>query len=281
MTDLEIRAMTAADIPEANELFRSGGWGERREMLDWTLSVGAIRPLVGILRGEIVASGQAAINGPVGWVGSIFVRENLRGRGFGRAMTEAVCGLIDAEGCRTQALIASHLGQPLYQRMGFRIDAMYRVYEAAPVELPPAAPAGAVLRQMRAADIDRVCRLDARATGEDRRALLSALADRGWVLETAAGGELLGFAISLLPGSGATVAVDPGAGGCLLEQLRYLAAGTTTTARAAAVTTNSTGIRMLRKWGWEPRFETPRMLRGPAPLWDPTLIWSLLGFAFG
>jgi GNAT superfamily N-acetyltransferase len=281
VTDLEIRAMTAADIPEANELFRSGGWGERRGMLEWTLSVGAIRPLVGIHGGEIVAAGQAAINGPVGWVGSIFVRESLRGHGFGRAMTEAACEVIDTEGCRTQALIASHLGQPLYEKMGFRIDAMYRVYEAAPLGSPPAAPAGAVLRQMRADDIDRVCRLDARATGEDRRALLSALADRGWVLEANATGELLGFAISLLPGSGATVAVDPGAGGCLLDQLRYLASGGTMAARAAVVTTNSTGVRMLREWGWEPRFETPRMLRGPAPIWDPTLIWGLLGFAFG
>lgn len=273
--------MTTADISEANELFRSGGWGERREMLEWTLSVGAIRPLVGVHGREIVAAGQAAINGPVGWVGSIFVRASLRSRGFGRAMTEAVCELIDAEGCRTQALIASHLGQPLYETMGFRIDAMYRVYEAAPLETPPAAPAGAVLRQMRAADIDRVCRLDARATGEDRRALLSALADRGWVLETEMGGELLGFVISLLPGSGAIVAPDPVAGGCLLDQLRYMASGNTTTVRAVVVTTNSAGIRVLRKWGWEPRFETPRMLRGPAPLWDPTLIWSLLGFAFG
>lgn len=284
MTDLQIRPMTAADVPQASELFRAGGWGERRELLELALSIPTIRPLVGIRGGEVVAAGQATVNGSVGWVGSIFVRESLRGHGYGRAMTAAVCDLIDKAGCATRALIASDLGRPLYEKMGFRVDATYRVFEARPLETLPAARANTVLRPMRADDLDRVGRLDSRATGEDRRTLLGcvgALPGRGWVLESDEVSDLLGFAISILPGAGATVASEPDDAACLLDLLRHLASGRANAARAAIVTTHQTGLQMLAERGWQGRFDTPRMLRGPSPRWNPALIWSLLGFAFG
>jgi hypothetical protein len=44
---------------------------------------------------------------------------------------------------------------------------------------------------------------------------------------------------------------------------------------------NEDGQLVLERRGWGPTFATPRMLRGKSIEWDPTLIWSLLGFAFG
>ena len=281
MTALEIRDMTGADVEAAVALLHSGGWDERRPFLELMLATPSCRPLVGTLDGRIVATGQGVVNGQAGWVGSIFVAPEQRRHGYGRAITEEVCRGLEAAGCRTLALIASDLGRPIYEKIGFRVDAMYEIHEATPLGAAPAPPPGTTLRPMRRADLDRVGALDSRATGEDRRGLLAALIDRGWLLETADGEELLGFLASIQPESGAVVAPDPDDATCLLDLLRFLASGRTTTVRAAAVDGDAAGLRTLRDRGWTPAFRTPRMLRGPVLAWDPTLIWSLLGFAFG
>lgn len=281
MSELEIRDMTAGDIDVAADLYQSGGWVHRRGYLQTILANPTCHQLVGVRDGVVVATGLATVNGPVGWVGSIFVDRSLRSQGLGRAMTEAVCDRLDAAGCTAQALIASEYGRPLYEKMGFRIDAWYQILEAAPIDAAPAPRPGTTLRQMRPDDIDRVGRLDFRATGEDRRELLGPLAGSGWLLE--AGDELLGFLIQILPESAALIAPDPADAACLLNLLRHLGRGRTKTVRAVAVAVDAE--EQAQRWfdslGWSPTFATPRMLRGAPVAWDPGLIWSLLSFGFG
>ena len=279
MITLEIRDMTAADIGPAVAMYKVGSWGERREFLEWARTNPTIRPLVGVRGGVVVASGMATINGPVGWVGSIFVDRTMRSQGYGRAVTDAVCARLDVAGCTTQVLIASKYGKPLYESMGFRVDTHYQVLEAEPVTTAPAPPPGRTLRPMLPEDLDRVYELDHRATGEDRRGLLGAINGQAWLLE--ADGELLGYLGSILPGSGALIAPTIEDATCLLDQLRYIGHGRTKTVRAAVPATNLPGIDRLERLGWSPTFQAPRMLRGPDLRWEPALIWSILGFAFG
>jgi GNAT superfamily N-acetyltransferase len=279
VTDLEIRPMTAADVEAAAALYRAGEWGERREYLEWQLASPHMRLLVGLRDGAVVATGLAAINGPVGWIGSIFVDGAMRSRGYGRALTEAACALIDAAGCRTQALIASPLGQPLYDRMGFRVDEYYQVLETGPLAGAPTPPPGRILRPMRPDDLDRVHSLDRQATGEDRSHILDSLAGSGWVVESE--GALGGFLVSILPGGGTVVAPEIDDAVCLLDQLRHLALGRTETVHAAVPQIHESGRRGLEQLGWSPAFLTPRMLRGPTIDWDPMLIWGVLTFAYG
>jgi GNAT superfamily N-acetyltransferase len=279
MAHLEIRDMGRADIDAVVALCSSGGWEERRSFLETVLANPSCLPLVGKLDGELAATGMATVNGPVGWVGSIFVDSTLRRHGYGRAMTEAVCDRLDNAGCTTHALIASELGKPVYEKMGFRIYGWYQILEALTLEAAPVPPAGTSFRRMRTEDIDRVGELDRRATGEDRRGLLGALADGAWLLES--DDELLGFLIQILPDSAAIAAPDPEDGSCLLELLRHLGRGRSKTVRAGLVNGNEDGQLLLESRGWSPTFATPRMLRGRPIAWDPTLIWSILGFAFG
>jgi GNAT superfamily N-acetyltransferase len=278
MIDLQIREMTAGDVDAAVVLYRSGGWGERRSFLEKILVNPCCQLLAGVRDGAIVATGLATVNGPVGWIGMIFVDPSQRSQGLGRAMTEAVCARLDAAGCTTQALIASEYGRPLYEKMGFRIDAWYQMVEAAPLDVAPTPPPGIALRRMRPGDIDRVGRLDFRATGEDRRALLGPLAESGWLLE--AGDELLGFLICMSQ-SAALIAPDPRDAACLLDLLRHLGRESAKNARAAVVRGNEPGLRQLENSGWSPTFATPRMLRGQSIPWEPALIWGVLGFSFG
>jgi GNAT superfamily N-acetyltransferase len=279
VNELQIRDMTDADIDAAVLMYRAGGWEERRTFLETVRANPSCQPLVGVLDGAVVATGMATVNGPVGWVGSIFVDASVRRHGFGRAMTEAVCDRIDAAGCTTQALIASEYGKPIYEKMGFRIDGWYQILEALPLGGAPKLPRGTSLRLMTPGDIDRVGELDCRATGEDRRGLLEPLAGWGWLLESDE--DLLGYLIQILPDSAAIVAPDPEDGACLLDLLRHLGHNRVKTVRAATPKGNEDGQLLLERYGWSPTFASPRMLRGKSIEWEPTLIWSLLSFAFG
>lgn len=281
MTDLETRAMTDADVDAVSVLYQSGGWDARRSFLVRFLANSACQSLVGLRDGAVVATGMATVNGPVGWVGSIFVDASLRRQGLGRAMTEEVCARLDSAGCTTHVLIASEYGRPMYETMGFRIDGWYQILESFPTRQAPIPSRGKTLRQMRPDDMARVGRLDMRATGEDRSRLLSPLADTGWLLED--GDKLLGYLISVLPESAALVAPDPEDALLLLELLRHLGSGLGRdgTVRAMALQRRQPGQEMLERHGWKPTFATPRMSRGRAIEWEPALIWSLLGFAFG
>ena len=279
MTDLEIRHMTAADIDAVAALYRSGGWDHERPFIERVLANPICESLVGVRDEAVVATGIATINGPVGWVGSIFVDPSQRRRGLGSAITDAVCARIETAGCVTQALIASEYGRPVYERMGFRIDAWHQILEALPLETAPTPPRGTTLRKMRPDDVDRVGELDRQATGEDRRALLGPLSADGWLLETE--GRLLGFLIPIEPKCAAIVAPDPLDGACLLDLLRHLGRGRRNTLRAALLRDDEDGQLLLEQRGWGRTFEAPRMLRGQSVDWEPRFIWSLLGFAFG
>jgi predicted N-acetyltransferase YhbS len=279
MTALQIRAMIPDDFEAVSELLAAGGWHRGRGFMQLMFEIETCQPLVGTLDGRIVATGQGIANGPVGWIGSIFVDTELRGGGLGRAMTEEVCRRLNGAGCRTLALVASDLGRPIYEKMGFRHDAVYRTYAIGPLPDAPATPPGRTLRPMSPADIDLVCHLDSRATGEDRRSLLTHLAGRGRLLEDAAS-QPVGYLMPFLPGSGGLIAAKPADAAILLEQLRYVSSDSEEI-RAVVVDGNSEGIRLLEERGWKHSFDVPRMVLGPAIDWLPNQIWGILGFAFG
>jgi GNAT superfamily N-acetyltransferase len=271
--------MTDADVDAVSVLYQSGGWDARRSFVVRFLENPACQSLVGVRDGAVVATGMATVNGPVGWVGSIFVDTAFRRQGLGRAMTDEVCARLERAGCTSQVLIASEYGRPMYETMGFEIDGWYQILESFPTREAPAPPRGKNLRRMRPDDMERVGRLDKRATGEDRSGLLAPLVDTGWLLE--AGEDLLGYLISVLPESAALVAPDPEDALLLLELLRHLGSGRDKTVRAMALQGRQPGQELLERHGWNPTFATPRMSRGQAVDWEPAFIWSLLGFAFG
>ncbi len=279
MSALQIRRMTPADVPAVAGMMAAGGWVERGGYMAWVLANPSIQALVGEADGAIVASGIATVNGDTGWVGSIFVDATARSRGYGRAITEAVCSLLDAAGCRTQVLMASQYGQPLYESMGFRTDVVYQVLMRRPSPTPPVPPAGRTLRPLAATDLPAILELDRRGTGEDRSALIRPLLEGGWGIEGE--GRLRGFLVTLEPNEGTVVAFDPEDGACLLDQLRHLAYGRTDGVRTALPETNGPGLRKLTEVGWKRAFRTPRMLRGPSVEWEPELIWGVLSFGFG
>jgi len=103
-------------------------------------------------------------------------------------MTEELRRRLRAAAGETLALVATAAGQPLYERMGFRIATHYRQMEGDHLAAAPEAPDGSRLRPMTPGRSDSRPRARPARHREDRRDVLTELAAvGGWVLEDTAG----------------------------------------------------------------------------------------------
>jgi hypothetical protein len=289
-----LRAMLPADVDAATEMILANGWGVRRAWLDFAATQPACVPLVAEADGRIVATGVGTVNGPAGWIGTIFVEPERRGQGLGRAITQAIIERLDAAGCRTIVLVATTEGRRLYERMGFEVQTRYRILEAPGLpaaRVTPAAPAASGadrpghgrIRPFVATDLGAMAALDLLATGEDRAHVLRRLAtpDSARVLVTdESDGAMGGFVIRAPWGGGATVAPSTEAAQRIVEARRAVA-GPEGRVRVGILAENKVGFAALRRSGFRAQWSAPRMVRGDAMTWHPEWIWGQFNHAMG
>jgi GNAT superfamily N-acetyltransferase len=286
--DAALRPMTPADIEPASAAILADDWGDRRTWFEFATSHAECRIFVAEgADGAILGTGVATINGPVAWIGTIWVTSSARGRGIGRALTEAPIEAAESAGCRTLVLVATDAGRPLYERLGFRVQTWYRTMEApglaGSLDLGESAlgPRDRHVRAFRPDDLESMASLDRTATGEDRRHLLAAFAapDTTMVLTTDSDAPR-GFVIRAPWGGGATITPDaPGA--LAILRARRLAAGPDRRVRAGILLENEAGTRALAKDGWTEAWQAPRLIRGETLDWHPEHIWGQFNHALG
>ena len=279
MTSFQIREMTGGDLDAVGDVTAAGNFGDRREFFRLAVALSSCRPIVAMSDGHPIGTGLGSIHGDVGWVGVIFVTPELRGRGIGRALTEAVCEILEGAGCRSLVLVATDLGRPVYERLGFREQTRYHMHPGEPHGEPPSVPPGTNLRPITPADLDAVAALDRR--GEERRPLIEAYASDGWLLsdDDAAAG-LRGYLLPTHRGNAALIAPRPEDALCLIDLHRHL---TPKDARAwtGLLTDNEQGRRLLTERGSMEWRTFPRMVRGSEPEWKPEMIWGQFNHAMG
>ena len=278
MSTPAIRPMTPADVDPAAELILGNDWGVRREWLEYATSQAACVPLIAEAGGEIVGTGVGTANGPVGWIGTIFIAPDRRGRGLGRALTQAIIDRLETAGCRSLVLVATSEGRRLYERMGFDLQSRYHILQA--IGLPPADDADGV-RPFAPADIEAIERLDRAGTGEDRAHAIRRYASPDTTRVTTGDDDgVEGFVIRAPWGGGATIARTPDAALRLLTARRR-AAGPEGRVRVGLLDENSEGLARLSEVGLRLTWSAPRMLRGEPLVWRPEWIWGQFNHALG
>jgi ribosomal protein S18 acetylase RimI-like enzyme len=278
-----IRPMTPADVEPAVAAILADDWGDRREWFRFAVDHPGCHVVVAHdAEAGIVGTGVATVNGAVGWIGTIWVASGFRGRGLGRALTEAPIALAEDAGCRTLVLVATELGRPLYERLGFEIRTWYRTLEAPGlqgVSSPSAAPAR--LQGFRPEDLDAVAALDRSATGEDRGHLFAALATPdGSRILPGDDGRPAGFIVRAPWGGGATVVPDLGDAMALLEERRH-GYPPDRRVRCGILLENEAGAAALERAGWTEAWRAPRLVRGDPLAWHPEHIWGQFNHALG
>jgi GNAT superfamily N-acetyltransferase len=241
------------------------------------------------LDGELVGVAAGAHFGASGWVGGVAVAPERRRAGLGGALTEAVVAHLRDRRAGTVLLLATELGRPVYERLGFVAEGEYVTLAGPPVtgrsagggrpwgtEREPAGlPAG--VRVGRAGDRTAVLELDRAATGEDRRRLLGALWPAGGLV--AGDGAVRGYHLaSPWRGGGATLAADPEAGLALLQAVRRSDAEEVS---VSLPTGNRPGVLALAATGFQERSRTTRMRLGPPLVWRPEAVFGAHNLFWG
>ncbi len=270
--------MSRADVDPIVDLFLSQDWGDRRLYLEFVIGHPETQPFVAEADGVVVGTGVISLNGPVAWIGTIFVDPSWRRRGIGLDLTRATIDAADAAGCRTLVLVATAAGRPLYEQLGFEVQTWYRILEAP--GLPTTTAVDPRIREFAPGDLAAMAALDAAATGEDRAHLLRAFANDRTTRVLDSGGGLGGFVVRAPWGGGATVAPNLDDAQAILHA-RRVAHGADGHVRAGVLSDNEAGLERLLADGWAETWRAPRLIRGDALAWQPDAVWGQFNHALG
>lgn len=222
---------------------------------------------------KLIGVGNVIINRTVAWLGHIIVRDTHRNQGIGALLTQALVEHGQSCGCDSILLVATELGQPVYEKIGFQAIERY-IFLRATAPLPEAPPSGHIF-PLTKKDWEHVVALDREAAGEDRTLLLSKYFEGGvgWFQE----GALEGFWLPSF-GDGLIVAKATRAGIGLLQHKHTRPFATTS---AILPESNKSAIDWLIGMGFEPARVAPRMYLGPPLQWCPTMIYSRISGYLG
>jgi ribosomal protein S18 acetylase RimI-like enzyme len=291
-----IRPAGPGDLARLGPLYEQSGFGARlagvvgfaRARLDGEVVVAeAGGELVGVAAGAVFGGtrgtgepgggggGGSGGSGGTGWVGGVAVVPAHRRVGLGGALTEAIVEFLEGRGMATVLLHATALGRPVYERLGFVPETAYVTLSGPTLAR---ASTGAMVRAGRAADLEAVLALDRTATGEDRRRLLTALWPTGGLVADV-DGRTLGYHLASpwRPG-GATIAADSGTGLALLDAVRVAPGDEVAISVPAA---NGAAVGWLESAGFQERYRTIRMHRGPRLAWDPAALFAAHNLFWG
>jgi GNAT superfamily N-acetyltransferase len=162
-----IRPLTPSDLDAAVAATAQVGWGNLRPHFAFYLEQPGCYPLVAEIEEKTVGTAAGTRRGSVGWIGHVIVQTGYRRRGIGSALVEAVIARLEEAGCRTLLLIATDLGRPVYERLGFRVDSLYCKLSGPTLDAHPTHPD---LRRVAESDLPAIRALDQMASGEDRSA---------------------------------------------------------------------------------------------------------------
>jgi GNAT superfamily N-acetyltransferase len=197
---IEIRRMTTNDLPLGLRLSRQAGWNQTGA--DWQrfFNLGPEGCFVAELDERLIGTTMTFVSDQVAWIAMVLVEKHARGKGIGTALLKHALGYLDACRVRTVRLDATHLGRPIYEKLGFKPE-----YEL--VRLEGIAPSGGVVTSVQNATpeiLKDVIKFDKRMTGENRGKMLQALFEEfpENTLVFMHGGKLEGF-VTMRSGSNA------------------------------------------------------------------------------
>ena len=213
---------------------------------------------------RIVGIGNVILKEKVGWLANIIVDENYRGKGLGYKMTKFLVDFLNDKGCETQLLIATELGEAVYQKIGFRKITEYLCFDS---EEDLNFNSSNSIRELKNSDLASTYKLDRDANGENRTHLIDKCFRTG-VGYFNRDSELLGF---FLPdfGRGLVLSRDKKAGIELLK-LKHPKKGQ----RTLLPIDNQDGIDFFENNRLKKGDKCSKMILGKENKWIPRYIYS-------
>ena len=167
--------MTMDDVALGLRLTQQAGWNQLES--DWLrfLNLGPEGCFVAELDGRSVGTTLTFISDRVAWVAMVLVEKDARGKGVGTALLKHALAYLDACRIKTVRLDATHLGQPIYERLGFMPEYELVRFGGTARDLQLSIADCRLIITNRKSQIENVIGFDRRMTGENRAKMLGAL----------------------------------------------------------------------------------------------------------
>lgn len=164
-SSVTIHSLTPADL-EYVALLQPEGWGDILPSIRFYCLSEFCYPLKATVGGKLAGIGTAIIFGTTAWLAHIIVHQEHRNAGIGTTITQSLIDLVRKTSCKTMLLIATTLGEPVYRKLGFSIQAQYLFLDYG--TLPDPAAEKHVI-SFHPQHEQALFNLDSRVSGEDRR----------------------------------------------------------------------------------------------------------------
>ncbi|TKC60189.1 GNAT family N-acetyltransferase [Pedobacter hiemivivus] len=105
------------------------GWNEIKPSFGFYVQSSFCFPIKVVVDDKIVGLGATIIHNDVAWLGHIIVHPDQRGNGIGKCVTQALIDIAKQNKCETIYLIATKLGAPVYEKLGFVTDTEYLFFK--------------------------------------------------------------------------------------------------------------------------------------------------------
>lgn len=177
---LMVRRMTAGDLSFGDSLRDLAGWNQTREDWERFLDLPSKGCFVAEWDGRPAGTATTICYGEaVAWIGMVLVHPGYRKRGIGTALLEECLTALKGIGC--VKLDATPLGQPLYEKMGFRVEWGLARWELTREQAGAAEDmnSGNGIELTLLQDLEQAVELDERAFGIRRGELIRSLAASG------------------------------------------------------------------------------------------------------
>ncbi len=199
------------DIDSITEL-QPAGWEDIAPNIAYYITSDFCFPIKIVIENEIAAIGATIVHNDTAWLGHIIVREKRRGQGIGRLITEKLVDIANSQNCQTIYLIATDLGAPVYEKVGFLTETEYLFFKDLDIENH--ASAFENIRNYTESDRKAVFEIDRATSGEERMCEIEGHLERGFVYHDKNGID--GFYLPTLR-EGLIIANSPIAGVDLLK----------------------------------------------------------------
>jgi len=132
---VEIEPLIFNDINSITEL-QPDGWEDIIPKMNFYIQSNFCFPIKIIVENEIVGIGATIVHNDTAWLGHIIVHKEKRGKGIGKLITEKLIEISKSKKCKTIHLIATDLGAPVYEKVGFLTETEYLFFKDLKIENP-------------------------------------------------------------------------------------------------------------------------------------------------
>lgn len=166
---MEVSEITHQDIEELKDL-QPEGWPDIIPHVNFYISSSFCIPVKLLINKRIVGMGAAVFHSDSAWLGHIIVHTEFRNRGIGTYITQFLISAVNKKKYSTISLIATEMGEPIYQKLGFRKITEYCFFRSE--NLFPALSDTKQIKNGTKIPFHKILELDRVVSGENRSLLL-------------------------------------------------------------------------------------------------------------